>query len=77
MANRKEKVEAVTDFIFFGSKITVDGFCSECTHGKKKKTHKNHTLADWKESYYKPKQHIKKKRQHFSNKGLYSQSYGF
>ena len=37
MANRREKVEAVTDFIFFGSKITVDGFCSECTHGKKKK----------------------------------------
>ena len=23
-----EKVEAVTDFIFFGSKITVDGHCS-------------------------------------------------
>ena len=23
-----EKVEAVTDFIFFGSKITVDGDCS-------------------------------------------------
>ena len=23
-----EKVEAVTDFIFFGSKITVDGNCS-------------------------------------------------
>ena len=28
MANRKEKVEAVTDFIFLGSKITVDGDCS-------------------------------------------------
>ena len=42
MANRREKVEAVTDFIFFGSKITVDGFCSECTHEiKKKKTKKN------------------------------------
>ena len=24
-----EKVEAVTDFIFFGSKITADGDCSE------------------------------------------------
>ena len=23
-----EKVEAVTDFIFLGSKITVDGYCS-------------------------------------------------
>ena len=28
MANRWEKVEAVTDFIFLGSKITVDGVCS-------------------------------------------------
>ena len=28
MANRKEKVEAVTDFIFLGSKITEDGDCS-------------------------------------------------
>ena len=25
MANRWEKVEAVTDFIFLGSKVTVDG----------------------------------------------------
>ena len=28
MANRKEKVETVTDFIFLGSKITKDGDCS-------------------------------------------------
>ena len=28
MASRWEKVEAVTDFIFLGSKITVDGDCS-------------------------------------------------
>ena len=28
MANRREKVEAVTDFIFLGSKITMDGNCS-------------------------------------------------
>ena len=28
MANRRGKVEAVTDFIFLGSKITVDGDCS-------------------------------------------------
>ena len=25
MANRREKVEAVTDFLFLGSKITADG----------------------------------------------------
>ena len=28
MANKWEKVEAVTDFIFLGSKITADGDCS-------------------------------------------------
>ena len=28
MADRWEKVEAVMDFIFLGSKITVDGDCS-------------------------------------------------
>ena len=28
MANRGEKVETLTDFIFLGSKITVDGDCS-------------------------------------------------
>ena len=33
MANRREKVEAVTDFIFLGSKITVD---SDYSHEIKK-----------------------------------------
>ena len=28
MANRWGKIEAVTDFIFLGSKITADGDCS-------------------------------------------------
>ena len=28
MANRGEKVEVVTDFLFLGSKITADGDCS-------------------------------------------------
>ena len=28
MANRREKVEAVTDFLFLGSKIIADGNCS-------------------------------------------------
>ena len=38
------------------------------------------TLAPWKESYDKPRQHIKKERQRsftFANKGLSSVSYGF
>ena len=29
MANRRGKVEAVTDFLFLGSKITADGDCSQ------------------------------------------------
>ena len=31
MANRKGKVEAVTDLLFLGSKITVNGDCSHKT----------------------------------------------
>ena len=62
-----EKMETVTDFIFLGSKITVDGDWS----------HKNKILDPWKESFDKPRQHIKRQRHHFANKSLYSQSYGF
>ena len=32
-------------------------------------------LAPWKKSYEQPRQHIKKQRQYFANKGLSSQSY--
>ena len=62
-----ETVEAVTDFIFLGSKITVDGECS----------HEIKMLARWKKSYDKSRQYIKKQRHHFANKDVYSQSYGF
>ena len=34
-------------------------------------------LAPWKESYDRPRQHIKKQRLHFTDKHPYSQSYGF
>ena len=34
-------------------------------------------LTSWKESYDQPRQHIKKQRHYFTNKGLSSQSYGF
>ena len=34
-------------------------------------------LAPWKESYDQPKQHIKKQRHYFVNKGPSSQGYGF
>ena len=39
-----EKVEAVTDFIFLGSKVTASGDYSHIKNG----------LAPWKESYDKP-----------------------
>ena len=61
-----ETMETVTDFIFLGSKITADGDHS----------HEIKTLAPWKKSYDQPRQHIKKQRQHFANKGPSSQSYG-
>ena len=62
-----ETVETVADFIFLGSKITVDGDCS----------HEIKTLTPWKESYDQSRQHIKKQRHYFANKDLSSQSYGF
>ena len=34
-------------------------------------------LASWKESCDKPRQHTKKQRHHFANRGPYSESYGF
>ena len=40
-----ETVEAVTDFIFLGSKITADGDCS----------HEIKMLTPWKESYEQPR----------------------
>ena len=34
-------------------------------------------LAPWKKSYGQPRQHVKKQRHYFANKGLSSQGYGF
>ena len=59
--------KTVTDFIFLGSKITADGDCS----------HEIKTLAPWKKSYDKYRQHIEKQRHNFAEKGPCSQSYGF
>ena len=64
-----ETVETVADFIFLGSKITADGDCSQEI--------KRHLLTPWKESYNQPRQHIKKQRHYFANKGPSSQGYGF
>jgi len=62
-----ETIETVTDFLFLGSKITADGDCS----------HEIKTLDPWKKSYDQSRQHIKKQRYYFANKGLPSQSYDF
>ena len=35
------------------------------------------TLDPWKESYDKPREHIKQQTHHFANKGPYSQNYSF
>ena len=59
--------ETVADFILGGSKINTDG---DCCHGIK-------TLTPWKENYEQPRQHIKKQRHYFVNKGLSNQGYGF
>ena len=67
MANRWRKTETVTDFIFLGSRITAD---SDCNCEIK-------TLALWKKSYNKLRQHIKKQRHHFASKGPYNQSHDF
>ena len=63
-----EAMETVTDFIFLGSKITADGDCSQEI---------KRLPAPGKKSYDQPRQHIKKQRHYFANKGLSSQSYGF
>ena len=47
-----ETMETVTDFIFLGSKITVDGDSSV----------KLKMLAPWKKSYGQPREKIKKQR---------------
>ena len=60
--------ETVREFIFLGSKITVD---SDCSHKIKK------TLAPWKKNYDKLRQSIRKKRHYFANKGPSSQGYAF
>ena len=63
-----ETMETVVNFIFLGSKITADG---DCSHEIKR-----HFLLGRK-AIDKPRQHIKKQRYYFDNKGPSSQSYGF
>ena len=63
-----ETMKTVTDFIFFICKITADGDCSHeikrcLLFGRKAVTNLDSIL--------------KEQRHYFSNKGVYSQSYGF
>ena len=61
-----ETVEIVADFIFLDSKITADG---DHSHEIKRR------LLLGRKSYDQPRQHIKKQRHYFVNKGPSSQGY--
>ena len=63
-----ETMEIVTDFILGGSKITAGG---DCSHEIKRRLLLGRKAND------QPRQHIKKQRHYFANKGPSSQSYGF
>ena len=62
-----ETMETVTDFIFLGSKITADGNCS----------HEVKRCLLLGRKHDQPRQHIKKQRHSFANKGPSSQGCGF
>ena len=63
-----ETVERVSDFIFWGSKITADG---DCSHEIKRRLLLGRKTCD------QPRQHIEKQRHYFANKDPSSQGYGF
>ena len=63
-----ETVETVADFIFGG----LQNHCRWWLQPWNSKT-----LAPWKKNYDQPRQHIKKQRHYFANKGPSSQGYGF
>ena len=63
-----ETVETVSDFIFGGSKITANG---DGSHEIKR------CLLLGRKVIEQPRQHAKKQRHYFANKGLSSQGYGF
>ena len=62
-----ETMEAVTDFIFLGSKITADGFFNQGI--KRLLLLRRKAMANL--------DSIFKSRHHFADKGPYSQSYSF
>ena len=62
-----EKMKAVTDFLFLGSKLTVNTEKNHCSHEIRR-----HLLPG-----RKARQHIKKQRHYLLTKVHISQSYGF
>ena len=60
-------VGTMTDFIFMGSKINVDGDCS----------HEINKACSVEEKLWETWQNVKKQKHQLVNKGLFSQSYGF
>ena len=64
----EETMETVRDFVFGG----LQNHCRWWLQPWNQKM-----LAPWKNSYDQPKQHIKKQRRYFANKGPSSQGYGF
>ena len=63
-----KKMETVTDFIFFGFKITADG---DCSHEIKRRLLLGRKAMTNLDSI------LKKQRHYFANKGPSSQGYGF
>ena len=61
-----ETVETVSDFIFSG----LQNHCRWWMQPRNADT-------PWKGSYDQPRQHVKKQRHYFANKGLSHQGYGF
>ena len=57
----------VTDFLILDSKITADDDCS----------HEIKTLSLWNKIYDQSRQHIKKQRHHFANKGSFFEAMAF
>ena len=68
IASRQIDGKTVTDFIFWG----LQNHCRWWLQPWNEKT-----LAPWKKSYNKPRQHSRKQRHYFANKGPSSQSYVF
>ena len=60
--------ETVSDFIFFLAPKSLQMVTAAI---------KLKTLTPWKKSYDPPRQHIKKQRHYFANKGPSSQGYSF